>query len=147
MNETLSQIAYVSRRSPGVSDDEVVDDIALPSYRKNRDLGVTGCLWFDQNHFVQVIEGPVAAIEALYETIRVDRRHRDLHKVLGSNITCRNFGRFSLKVVKDESMDPVRRLIDLVYGDRSTASGASDLVNEILLATGQALQHLAQAGT
>ena len=147
MNESLSQIAYVSRRTPGVSDDEVVDDIALPSYRKNRDLEITGCLWFDQEHFVQVIEGPAAAIETLYETIRMDRRHRDLHKVLGSTIENRNFARFSLKVVKDESMDPVRRLIDLVYGNRSTASGESDLVNEIILATGQALQHLAQAGT
>lgn len=142
MNETLSQIAYVSRRTPGVDDDQVVDDIALPSYRRNRDLAITGCLWFDKAHFVQFIEGPESSLSSLYRSIQSDPRHFDIRTVANRSIIERAFGRFALQIVRESETDPVRNLIELAYNDKNPEDVPQAAVERVLRATDLAMVEL-----
>lgn len=142
MNETLSQIAYVSRRTPGVDDDQIVDDIALPSYRRNRDLSITGCLWFDRGHFVQFIEGPDSNLARLFRSIQKDPRHFDIKTVASRPIIERAFGRFALNVVRENETDPVRNLIELAYNDENQRDVPDAAVERVLRATDLAMAEL-----
>ncbi len=46
--------------------------------KRNRDLGVTGHLLYTEENFVQCLEGPSAAVAALWQSIQRDDRHHDL---------------------------------------------------------------------
>lgn len=53
-------------------------DIARIAETRNAACGVNGCLFFSHSHFLQVLEGPEAAIAALWRSIQRDGRHRVL---------------------------------------------------------------------
>lgn len=55
-----------------------VQDILSKSRTKNASLGVTGALLFSEGCFSQVLEGPLGAVEAVYDAIHGDARHRDI---------------------------------------------------------------------
>lgn len=97
--ESLFYLAYASARAAGVTDDDVVDSIVLPSIAKNRTLGITGCMWFSPERFLQVLEGEEAAVRGLFDTIRVDDRHADVDVLASGPIAIRNFERFSMRAL------------------------------------------------
>ena len=145
MSTSLHQIAYASIRSPDLGDDQIVDDIALPAYRKNRGLEITGCLWFDDVYFLQFIEGPRQNLEDLYRIILADDRHYDVRELVNRPITERAFARFALQVVKDNKFDPVQRLIALTFNTPESETSAEHLVGQIVNMTDEALIRLTQA--
>ncbi|MFS0853027.1 BLUF domain-containing protein [Microbacterium sp. 179-I 3D4 NHS] len=67
---------------------------------------VTGMLLFRDARFIQVLEGPAAAVRALAETIRRDPRHHDMRVLVEEPIA-------------------VRRFADWTMGYRTLADGAS----------------------
>ncbi len=44
--------------------------------RRNAQLAVTGVLWLSSEHFAQVLEGPLPALQQLMASIGADPRHR-----------------------------------------------------------------------
>ncbi len=145
MNAPLHLIAYASRRSPDVDDDQIVDDIALPSYRKNRSLEITGCLWFDDGHFLQFIEGPRDNLESLYKSICADSRHLDVRELVNRPVESRAFARFALQVVKNDDLDPVQELIRLTFEEPDPQIVPEELVSQIVIRTDAALARLSEA--
>ena len=87
------QMAYISRRAVGVHDDEIVDEIVLPSIVRNRALGISGCLWFDEKRFFQVLEGDEGSVRSVYRKISIDDRHHDVTLLIDDPIAIRNFPR------------------------------------------------------
>ena len=118
----LFHLAYVSRRTPGVTDEDVIDDIVLPAMVKNRRLNVTGCLWFSPEAFLQVLEGEEATVRMLYEHIKEDRRHDDVHVFSTANIAHRNFQQFRMRVISDETPESIQELIEEITRHRSRPS-------------------------
>jgi hypothetical protein len=55
-----------------------VDAILLTAIRHNATVDVTGLLVASPGRYVQWLEGPRAAVLALYERIRLDPRHHDV---------------------------------------------------------------------
>ena len=94
------QMAYISRRAVGVHDDEIVDEIVLPSIVRNRALGISGCLWFDEKRFFQVLEGDEGSVRSVYRKISIDDRHHDVTLLIDDPIAIRNFPRFSMQVIR-----------------------------------------------
>lgn len=91
----MLQLVYVSTAAPGV-DQAMVDRILARSRANNaRDL-LTGLLYFDGKRFMQVLEGPAAAVEAAYERIAADPRHRALVVVSRRTIETREFGSWAM---------------------------------------------------
>jgi hypothetical protein len=116
----VQQLAYVSRRSPGITDDVVVDEIAIPSIRRNLANDITGALWFNHDRFFQIIEGPPDRVDRLYDNIERDGRHTDCRALCRRLIAERSFSRWQLKVFRGEFPRDLNELL------RRTAPGYID---------------------
>ena len=55
-----------------------LSSILSASNRNNRPLGLTGALVFDEQWFLQILEGERAAVWTTFERIRDDERHGNL---------------------------------------------------------------------
>lgn len=72
----LKQVIYWSQ--PFGFDDAMLGGILLAARRNNRRNGISGALVCRQDIYLQLIEGPDAAIDALYARIQRDNRHLDV---------------------------------------------------------------------
>lgn len=109
--EKLFHIAYVSRRGERVTDDEIVDKIVLPSMLRNRRLDLSGCIWFDSNFFLQVLEGVKKDLLGVYERIENDRRHHSIRVFSAQKIERRDFERFSMRLIGSKAPSAVHAII------------------------------------
>ncbi|MGN5373901.1 BLUF domain-containing protein [Sphingomonas hankookensis] len=90
---TYRQILYASRSEAGID----VDHILQQSRHNNAVDGITGLLWHDGDHFVQVIEGPESSIAATYARIAIDPRHHDVTILSDRPVGAREFGYWSME--------------------------------------------------
>ncbi|NML18583.1 BLUF domain-containing protein [Azohydromonas caseinilytica] len=65
---------YASRLAPR-QPVTVVGALLTQARERNRQLGLTGALLFDGEHFVQLLEGPGEVVDALARRIEADARH------------------------------------------------------------------------
>lgn len=96
----MLQIVYVSsaRTNLGVRD---VSDILTVSRRNNQRDDITGLLYSDGGRFLQVLEGPEAAVEATFARIAKDDRHRATVILSRAEITERQFGNWAMAHLHD----------------------------------------------
>ncbi len=66
------------------------------SYANNQALGITGALIYENNKFGQVIEGPERDIEALWQKIQKDSRHKNVRLVESKPISERSFSKWTM---------------------------------------------------
>ncbi|MEM6422540.1 MAG: BLUF domain-containing protein [Pseudomonadota bacterium] len=71
-------------------------EIALSSQRNNARRGLTGFLYYDCDTFLQVLEGPRAEVESVYDAIKRDSRHDRIHLIASHPILQRAFGGWSM---------------------------------------------------
>lgn len=95
MSKPLKRVAYLSRSTRPMTRGELTDMLAGARLR-NQAFGVTGILVHDSGHFLQVLEGPVPAIEQLLHNIRSDPRHRDYELLSEGPIKDRYFPKWSM---------------------------------------------------
>lgn len=93
-----------------------VEEFLLYIRDKNARLGITGILLLIQGKFIQYIEGPSENIDALYNTIKKDKRHTDLKLLDSGSIKEQQFKDWSMAyheisemqvkdVMKDKNLD------------------------------------------
>ncbi|MBB3950364.1 BLUF domain-containing protein [Aureimonas jatrophae] len=71
---TLLHLSYVSRLAPETSMADLLDQIG--HFRaKNLAAGVSGCIAFEGDRIMQILEGPEAAVNELFRIICNDPRH------------------------------------------------------------------------
>lgn len=70
--------------------------ILAESQRNNDRDGLTGALAAHRNRYIQVIEGPAQALDALLRRLETDPRHRDIILLGRESIETRLFGRWSM---------------------------------------------------
>ncbi len=94
----MHMISYVSdvRVGPQIVKNEMVN-IVDSARKKNSNLDVTGVLFFENNHFFQIIEGPEDNLRQLYGTIEKDERHCRITKLLDQPVSDRTFKEWSLE--------------------------------------------------
>ena len=91
----LLHLSYVSTLAEGQSLAELVRD--LEGFReRNLSLGITGCIAFEGQRIMQVLEGPKARVEALFETIARDPRHCDVIQIERKTIDRVSFGHWGM---------------------------------------------------
>ncbi|HYF06396.1 MAG TPA: BLUF domain-containing protein [Acetobacteraceae bacterium] len=98
-NDALFRLTYVSRNGlPGdaAAREAGTASILAVARRNNARLGVTGALLFTETCFAQVLEGPLATIEELFETIQCDSRHAEVVVLLAEPVAERAFGDWSM---------------------------------------------------
>jgi len=91
----LIHLVYLSVSSAILSEEEL--DIFLSEIRKNNQkLGVTGLLLYNDEFFIQVIEGTRDTIHNLFNVIKTDPRHSNIVKLLDEPIASRAFPDWSM---------------------------------------------------
>lgn len=89
------QILYVS----SATDPDSVPDIQgilAESRRNNARAGITGMLLYCDGNFLQILEGPAAAVETTMQRILRDRRLTSVRVLLRQSVTSRVFAGWSM---------------------------------------------------
>lgn len=138
--EPLHRLVYCSRNAIGGSRADVrreIDAILSVARAKNASLGVTGALIFNDGFFGQVLEGPLKAVEEVFEKIQIDERHCDVVVLDLKPVTQRGFPHWSMGYIgaSQEGAKAFGSVSRQSGFDRSTLSGD---------ALFEALQDLAQ---
>lgn len=91
----LTQIIYSSK--PFGFDVSVLDDILTISRRRNSQADITGTLICRHDMYLQLIEGPDAAIQATYQRISADDRHLELNLLVSRTVDERMFPKWAMR--------------------------------------------------
>ena len=92
---SLTQIIYSSK--PFGFDSSVLDDILTVSRFNNRRDDITGTLICRADMYLQLIEGPEAAIQETYKRIAGDDRHLEVHLLVSRPVTDRMFPKWAMR--------------------------------------------------
>lgn len=106
--DRLHRIAYCSRSS--IAPDALARQLHAildVSRRRNPRLGVTGALLYNHGSFAQVLEGPLAAVERVFESIQCDPRHGDVTVIESGPIATRLFPDWSMAFSGDRHLADV----------------------------------------
>ena len=104
----LHRFVYYSRNRLRVPPQAMQAEIAaiLAASRRNNMQGqVTGALMFNAGCFAQVLEGPLAAVEATFERIQRDERHGEVNLLALQPIARRAFPDWSMGFVGQSLSD------------------------------------------
>lgn len=94
----LISIMYRSVRTAVLGDDDLASlwQIAIEN---NRNLGVTGLLYYDALVFFQLIEGPTETVENLMHRISKDPRHENVQTLAEADIVSPSFRNTPMKLI------------------------------------------------
>ncbi|MFN9678803.1 MAG: BLUF domain-containing protein, partial [Betaproteobacteria bacterium] len=101
----LVRLLYASRLADGAGA-EVVEAIVSQSRENNPANGITGVLCYAGDVFMQVLEGGRAPVNALYNRIARDERHRQVMLLHYEEITERRFGGWTMGQVNLARINP-----------------------------------------
>lgn len=93
----LSTIIYRSHITEHVPL-EILNGLALKANKINKSSSITGILLFNGTHFFQLLEGPEAAVNAVYSRICQDPRHHNLVELLRDYAPARRFGHVGMEL-------------------------------------------------
>jgi hypothetical protein len=91
----LIELTYVSEPAQNMSFLGLMR-LLYHSYSNNKALGITGALIYENNQFGQVIEGFEKDIEALWQKIQNDARHKNVRLIEAKPISERSFSKWTM---------------------------------------------------
>lgn len=92
---SLTQLTYASR--PFGFDAAMLSGILLDARRCNMRDGITGLLICRADLYLQLLEGPEAAVDAAYRRIAADDRHMGLRLLTRSTVADRLFPAWAMR--------------------------------------------------
>jgi len=98
---SVVRLAYISASllADDPNEREQIADLLLTSRRNNGEAEVTSALLATDRNFVQVLEGEREAVEATYERIARDPRHKDIVLILYESIEVRRFSEWAMAYI------------------------------------------------
>lgn len=91
----MLQLTYISTATAELNSMQV-NDILRASRNNNAPAGVTGLLLYDGYRFLQALEGDTAMVNATYQRIKADRRHRAVVLLSSREVETRAFGDWAM---------------------------------------------------
>lgn len=106
-SELIFQLTYHSKSKICPHDaKEAISNILRVAQKRNRENGVTGALILHQDRFAQIIEGAQESVEALFDEILNDTRHKEIKVYRQSAQVPRIFGDWHMALIgEDEEAD------------------------------------------
>lgn len=129
MTEPLTFIVYASTAADSFDHDRLVELLTESRTNNARD-NITGMLVYRHPDFIQMLEGPDAAVRALLERIGRDPRHTDVRVLLDEQVTERTFSTWSMGYEPTSEGGDADAAIDALQGPadaRSTRESADAL--------------------
>jgi hypothetical protein len=127
----MLSVVYVSTATAPFSDEHLVA-LLEKSRTNNTRLELTGLLLYKDGQFMQALEGPDDAVQALYAVIERDPRHRNVRALVREQIAERQFPDWSMgfRTLTDEALQAIPGYSDFLdapkgasafWGDRTRA--------------------------
>jgi hypothetical protein len=93
---TLISVSYISKATQDMG---VLALMRLTDQAAqfNQKLGLSGVLFYENQHFGQILEGPREAVMKLWEKIQQDPRHQQVRLLKMEDIEERNFPAWSMR--------------------------------------------------
>ena len=92
------QIIYASIASREISSEEIRELLNV-ARKNNASVNVGGLLVFHEGCFLQVLEGPRVAVEAIFKYVKTDPRHEKVKLLLRSEIDEKQFSEWSMAYI------------------------------------------------
>lgn len=92
-------IVYCSKSRVGSDSSSArleLQNILAAARRNNAALNVTGALLYNAGNFAQILEGPLASVEQIFESIQRDFRHSEVTVIHSDFSTARQFADWSM---------------------------------------------------
>lgn len=100
----LIELVYNSVAVPKAFPEVELQKILAGARKHNAELGITGVLLYHGGEFVQLLEGPRAAVEHVYrDVILRDRRHAAVNLDWEQEITRRGFAEWSMGFARGDA--------------------------------------------
>ena len=140
----IHTLVYCSQAAEGLTRDDL-ERIAQTAQAFNLRNEITGMLLYSGESFIQVLEGPLPALELLYGKIKEDERHHDVECLMCTPLMRRRFGQWSMGVFDasesaELDRDKLRFICDKAQGDPAAAGRAAltvlNVFRKVLGATG-----------
>ena len=111
---TLDCLIYLStcKLTPDESEQQLADIVRI-SALLNSQAGITGILTLQEGYFVQLLEGPPAALDLLMLHLHFDQRHEDICVVARERILARDVLSWSM-IAPEQLTAPDTELIKLL---------------------------------
>lgn len=161
-------LTYRSKAAAAPSDSDL-DALVSKARARNRRMGVTGMLLYEDGHFLQTLEGPPKGLSAIWSDIRRDERHREIEVLTEHLVAARLFSDWDLllyrrleespKTIRDKLrrkhplaryVEPLRSLalnadepgLNEVFAKLSQRWSADEIVMHLIEPAGRALGNL-----
>jgi len=108
-----------------------IEGLTAAARARNDALGISGILLFDGLHFIQVLEGPDAAVDELFESISRDRRHCHVVRLLRDHAPSRRFASAGMELL-DLRLYPAGGGLDALLARVTGSQAYEDRVLKIL---------------
>ncbi len=108
----MRQIVYFSTAA-GRQDAITTAAIVAVSRNNNRAGQITGLLVASGHRYLQVIEGPIAAVDKLTRRLRADDRHLGMTVLIDRSVSERSFDGWSMAFAEAPDLDHFATLADL----------------------------------
>lgn len=95
----LSTLIYRSKSLQNFSQTDI-EKLSAKAFSNNVKLNVTGILLFDGEYFLQVLEGPSEAVNAIFKKLSNDPRHSNIVTMLHGHEGKHRFGSWGMYCVK-----------------------------------------------
>lgn len=117
MTEALLQIIYASASATKMSTSELTEILRL-AREKNEKQDISGMLVYHGGSFLQVLEGPETAVNALFAKIEKDPRHGEINVLYRDTIPEKEFEDWSMGYID-------------VAGEAAQAEGYVDYMRDL----------------
>jgi hypothetical protein len=132
-HQNLVSKTYLSKAVDVFSDHDL-DQLLTNCRRNNAAASVTGALLYHNGYFMQLIEGQLDAINAIYDRIQADPRHEVLSVLFEDEISARFFPDWTMgyRAAEDMPLDS----LNTIY-ETAKVSTTRFPINDFLLMFGE----------
>lgn len=112
---SINQLVYMSQSTKKMSSTEL-NEILRVAKNNNQAIDVTGSLFYNGGWFLQVLEGPLDTLTALYKKIEKDPRHKNSRILYNEPAKFRTFTRWSMNMtnLEDRQSDKYEQLVEVI---------------------------------
>ena len=137
----MHTIVYSSEVTSDQAIEGMLENITSVAKKNNPKEEITGILFFHNQRFLQVIEGPKENLLTLLEKLKKDSRHHNLEILIDEPIPKRSFGKwnmdsFNLDAQENFNLEHLKEIRDLYKSNFTMNSDVlvmffKKLINEI----------------
>ena len=112
---SINQLVYISQATRKMSSEALLE-ILKTAKENNQTMDVTGSLFYNGGWFLQVLEGPLETLNALYKKIEKDPRHKHSRILYNEPAKFRTFTRWSMNMTNldDRQADKYDQLVEVI---------------------------------